>query len=187
MKQIIPFAHQWISDTLKSGDIAVDATLGNGHDSVALSKEVGSNGLIYSFDIQQSAIDQAQSLFTQSNINNITSIKLGHEQAKDYLIEQGITSIGGVIFNLGFLPGGDESITTQADSTIQAIEGLFELLMPHRMIVIVIYPGHDSGQIEKDLLIQHLQNQPAAKMDVAMYHMVNRSNKAPFVVGLYKK
>ncbi|NIK12127.1 class I SAM-dependent methyltransferase [Alkalibacillus almallahensis] len=187
MKQIIPFAHQWISETLNSGDIVVDATLGNGHDSVALSQEVGPNGHVYSFDIQQSAIDQAQSLFNQNDINNITSVKLGHEQAKGYLNKQGISSIGGVIFNLGFLPGGDESITTQADSTIQAIDSLFELLMRHRMIVIVIYPGHDSGQIEKDLLIQHLQKQPAAKMDVAMYHMVNRSNNAPFVVGIYKK
>ncbi|MET3683607.1 hypothetical protein ABID56_001716 [Alkalibacillus flavidus] len=187
MKQIIPFAHDWLRQTIESGDTVVDATLGNGHDSVFLSQTVGSNGHVYSFDIQVEAITEAKQLFNREQTENVTTVQLGHEHASSYLQDRGVQSIGGAIFNLGFLPGGDEEITTHADTTIQAIDGIFSLLKSKRMIVIVVYPGHETGQTEKNQLMTYLKQQKPSTMDVAMYHLVNRSDKAPFVVGLYKK
>ncbi|WP_175615149.1 tRNA (mnm(5)s(2)U34)-methyltransferase [Piscibacillus halophilus] len=187
MKQIIPFAHDLLSQSVTKGSVVVDATLGNGHDSLFLSRLVGEHGNVYSFDVQQEAIDQSDKLFNEQGIHNVTSILTGHENAKDQLTKRGIHEIDGCIFNLGFLPGSDHSVTTSSYTTIEAINQIFSLLKPERYIVIVVYPGHEEGRIEKEKLITFLKSFPAKRADIAQYRMVNRSDKAPFVVALYKK
>ncbi|GAA0465080.1 class I SAM-dependent methyltransferase [Alkalibacillus silvisoli] len=187
MKQIIPYAHQLLYDSVKQSEVVVDATLGNGHDSLMLSELVGRDGHIFAFDVQKQALEQAQQLFNQHDVQHVTTILQGHEHAYEELNKRDIKNIGGVIFNLGFLPGSDQSITTTANTTIQAIEGLLKLLKKERLIVIVIYPGHETGQIEKDELLNYLKNKPAKEVDIVKYQMVNRSEKAPFVVAIYKK
>ncbi|WP_017186810.1 tRNA (mnm(5)s(2)U34)-methyltransferase [Alkalibacillus haloalkaliphilus] len=187
MKQIIPFAHQLFIDTIQQGDVVVDATLGNGHDSLMLSQLVGENGRVYSFDIQQEAIDQSQQMFNDHLAKQITPILRGNEHVYEELTKRNVNEIDGAIFNLGFLPGSDQSITTNANTTIEAIEGILKLLKPERYIVIVIYSGHETGEIEKNELLEYLATKPAKEVDIAKYQMVNRSKKAPFVVAVYKK
>ncbi|TFB13804.1 16S rRNA (cytosine(1402)-N(4))-methyltransferase [Filobacillus milosensis] len=187
MKQIIPFAHDILKESISEGDTVVDATLGNGHDSLFLSQLVGERGRVFSFDIQQEALDQSALLFQEHNVNNVDMVLKGHEFASDVLREKDISSIEGVIFNLGYLPGSDKQIATSSSTTIKAINQLFPLLEPQRYIVIVVYPGHSEGQAEKEELMQFLSGIPAKEADIVKYQMVNRSSGAPFAVALYKK
>lgn len=80
MKQIIPYAHSLLEETITEGNIVVDATLGNGHDSVFLSGLVGESGLVYSFDVQEEAIRQSEKLFAEHDVHNVTTIFNGHEK-----------------------------------------------------------------------------------------------------------
>ncbi|WP_188206546.1 class I SAM-dependent methyltransferase [Alkalibacillus aidingensis] len=187
MKQIIPFAHQLLKDSIQPGDTVVDATLGNGHDSLFLSSLVAEHGQVFSFDIQENALNQAKKLLEQHNINQVEMIHRGHEHVYEELSDRNIGGVGGAIFNLGYLPGSDHTITTTADTTIPAINGLLRLLKPERYIILVIYPGHKTGAEEKVELLNYLKTLPANEVDVARYQMVNRSDKAPFVMAIYKK
>ncbi|MGP4072951.1 class I SAM-dependent methyltransferase [Piscibacillus sp. B03] len=187
MKQIIPFAHSLLDETVSKGSVVVDATLGNGHDSLFLSELVGESGHVYSFDVQEEAIRESEKLFAKHDVHNVTTILNGHEKAGDELGRRSVESIDGCIFNLGFLPGSDKAVTTNSSTTIEAIDQIFLKLKPERYIVIVIYPGHEEGQAEKNELLTYLKNFPAKQADIIRYQMVNRSEKAPFVVALYKK
>ncbi|RPF50252.1 class I SAM-dependent methyltransferase [Aquisalibacillus elongatus] len=187
MKQIIPFAHDLLAQSITTGSTVVDATLGNGHDSLYLNELVGPEGKVIAFDVQDEALQSSKSLFEQHGIKQVEMHLKGHENAPSILDDKGIHEIDAVIFNLGFLPGSDHQVTTSGDTTIQAINGLFPILKSGGYIVIVVYPGHEEGQAEKNDLMNYLKTFPANKGDIAQYKMVNRSDKAPFVVYLYKK
>ncbi|PKR78148.1 16S rRNA (cytosine(1402)-N(4))-methyltransferase [Halalkalibacillus sediminis] len=187
MKSIIPLAHSILEESLREGDIVVDATLGNGHDSLFLSKIVRKEGAVYGFDIQEEAILQSKKLFQQEDAQNIYTFNIGHENAADLLKQKEVESIDGVIFNLGYLPGGDHTVTTLSRTTIIAFNDLFELLKPNKYIVFVVYPGHEQGNHESDSLVSHLSKIPAKDADIAKYQMVNRSEAAPYVIAVFKK
>mgnify|MGYP001191693984 CR=1 FL=1 len=186
MQAIIPFIHQLFSETIQEGDFVIDATLGNGHDSVMLSQLVGDSGKVFAFDIQQEAIDQAEQLFQENNCTNIHTFLKGHEFATDVLDEQAINQIDGAIFNLGYLPGSDQQVTTTEKTTIQAIDHLLGRLKTGGHMGIVIYPGHPEGRQEKDAVMDYLSKLPSKLADVAKYQMVNRSERAPFAVIIQK-
>ncbi|GEL77940.1 tRNA (mnm(5)s(2)U34)-methyltransferase [Tenuibacillus multivorans] len=186
MKAIIPFAHDLLKQYIQPGSVVVDATLGNGHDSLYLSQLVGHDGRVIAFDVQQEAIDTSSQWLQQHDVSNVDMILSGHEHAVHELTQRGIQSIDGAIFNLGYLPGSNKHITTSSQTTIQAIKGLFSILKDNRIIVIVIYPGHDEGKEERDALMNVLKQIPANHADIAKYQMVNRSESAPFVIGIYK-
>ncbi|MGM8216539.1 class I SAM-dependent methyltransferase [Bacillaceae bacterium W0354] len=187
MKQIIPFAHDLLRQSVHSGDVVVDATLGNGHDSLWLSELVGHTGKVMAFDIQEQAIKQSKALFQAKGITNVECILAGHEHAKDELNKRHITVIDGAIFNLGYLPGSNKQITTTGKTTIEAIDQLFQMLKKERYITLVVYPGHEEGNKEKTILFNYLKTFPAKLADISTYQMVNRSDKAPFVIAIYKK
>ena len=56
LQGILPFAHSLLSGCLKTGDIAVDGTMGNGNDTLFLAQLVGETGKVYAFDIQAAAL-----------------------------------------------------------------------------------------------------------------------------------
>lgn len=187
VKKIIPFAHDLLKETVQTGDIVVDATLGNGNDSLFLSELVGDKGKVYSFDIQKEAIENSMMLFKDNHVHNVHCILSGHEHAKNELLNRGIKEIDGVIFNLGYLPGSNQEVTTHGETTLKAINDLFEILKKDKYIVLVVYPGHKEGELEKQYLLQELNKFPAKQADIFIYQMINRSEKAPFVIGIYKK
>ncbi len=187
MKQIIPFAHDYLKSSVQQGEIVVDATLGNGHDSLLLSEIVGENGRVIAFDIQEEAIETSKALFKSHGKTNIHCFLKGHEQAEKALTELNVKEIGGAIFNLGYLPNSNHEITTEGKTTIAAFEQLFKRLKRKRYIVFVVYPGHAEGKREKNELLSYFKQFPSSTADIITYQLVNRSDKAPFVVAVYKK
>lgn len=147
-------AHQFILDHLKAGDIAIDATVGNGHDTLFLAKQVGVKGLLFGFDIQQPAIESAQAKLDDNLVPNTTLFNTSHENLSEFIATQYHGKIKAIMFNLGYLPGSDKVVITKADSTLVSLNQAIELLAPLGVITIMAYPGHPGGEEETKGVIQ---------------------------------
>lgn len=145
MKPHIAFAHQLWKDLLSPHDTVVDATCGNGYDTKYLSTLAGH---VHSFDIQEAAIESAKAKLTDHD--KVTFIHDSHAELKKYLKAVEIKLF---VYNLGYLPGGDKSITTLAETSIQSIAAAVELLAPGGMICITLYHGHTEGAREAQLIV----------------------------------
>lgn len=158
LERILPFARTLLKTAIEEGDHVIDATLGNGHDTLYLAKLVGETGHVYGFDIQDEAIDQTKlKLEEKAILDRVTLFKSSHEHVETHIPIEKHGTIAAAIFNLGYLPGGDKTIVTKPDSTIAAIEQLLHIMKKEAIIVIVIYHGHEEGQIERDVLLHYVK------------------------------
>ncbi|TDM04584.1 class I SAM-dependent methyltransferase [Macrococcus carouselicus] len=181
LKGILPFSKHLIDEFVAPGDHVVDATCGNGNDTLYLAEKVTDAGHVFAFDIQETAIQHAK-VKTAAH-SNITYIHDGHQNAAQYLSE----AISCAIFNLGYLPRGDKSIVTLPETTIQAINELFDLLKAGGVIILVIYPGHAEGQIEKEAVLKFLQHYDQDKAHILKYEFINQRNNPPFICAIEKR
>ncbi|HWO96961.1 MAG TPA: class I SAM-dependent methyltransferase [Bacillus sp. (in: firmicutes)] len=188
LERILPFARTLLQKAVKEGDIAVDATIGNGHDTVLLAELVGETGHVYGFDIQHQALENTkQKLIEQKLENRVTLFQKSHSQLHELLPSSVSKQVTGAIFNLGYLPGGDKSIVTKADSTIEAIEQLLEVMAPEGIIVLVIYHGHPEGALERNHLLQYVTGLDQQKVHVLQYKFMNQQNNPPFIIAIEKR
>lgn len=188
LDRILPFARILLEKAVKPGDIAVDATAGNGFDALFLAKLAGNAGHVYAFDIQDEAIAATYSRLESENLQSrCTLFKTGHENMKISLPETTYGHIAGAIFNLGYLPGGDKAIVTKANTTISAIGQLLDIMKPEGIIVLVIYHGHPEGAVERDLLLQYVSTLPQEHAHVLQYRFMNQVNNPPFIIAIEKR
>lgn len=158
---LINVAHDLIKDKLRPGDIAIDATVGNGHDTVFLVKQVSPSGKVYGFDIQQAAMDSTRAKVesccrTSEKMNNnallqpecLTLIQASHADMAENIPVQYHRKISAIMFNLGYLPGGDKSIITRTESTLTALAIASRMLSNNGILTILAYPGHQGGYQE---------------------------------------
>ena len=171
----------YINYILKNGDCAVDATAGNGNDTLKLSNAAGENGRVYAFDIQQSAIDSAKS--QSYRYNNTEFILSSHSDIEKYVSEEPKL----VIFNLGYLPGGDHSMCTKSDTTIEAISKSMELIPPKGVVIVVIYSGGDTGFEERENVLEFVKNINHKKYNTLFFDYINRPNNPPAVCVIQKR
>ena len=178
MAKITDIAHTFLEKHIKPGDTVVDATCGNGHDTLFLASLVGSNGKVHAYDIQEQAIINSKEL--TKDFNNIIFHQISHE-----FID--LEKIDAVIFNLGYLPSGDKSITTLETSTKNAILNLIDKFENNKkmMILIVVYPGHSEGIKESIWLDEYLMNMDSSYM-TSKYQPLNQKN-APYILIIEKK
>ncbi len=142
-------AHQAVASLLQAGDFAIDATVGNGHDTVFLADRVGPTGRVYGFDIQQAALDASrQRLQAADASSQATLIKASHALINEKIDAQFHGRIRAVMFNLGYLPGADKNIITRSESTLAALQQSIELLANPGILTIMVYPGHAGGDDE---------------------------------------
>lgn len=148
---LVEKAHELIGDRLRTGAIAVDATVGNGYDTLFLLQQVAPNGRVYGFDIQQSALESARGrIGNPVLLNCLTLCHCSHAHIEKIIPEPDHGLISAVMFNLGYLPGSDKSVATQAESTLAALSAASRLLSPQGIITIVAYPGHQGGAYETE-------------------------------------
>lgn len=185
MKRIIPYAHDLIREIVQPGDTVIDATCGNGHDTLFLSKLVEVEGKVHSFDIQDKALANTSILLKENHVTNVELHLDGHENVDRYVVEEG--SVRAAIFNLGYLPGEDHSIITKPETTIEAIKKIQPLLVKGGRIVLVIYHGHEGGQEEKESVISYCTQLDQKLYDVVRYEFINQINRPPFVIAIEKK
>lgn len=177
-------AQKFLAEVLQEGCCAVDATAGNGNDTLFLANGVGRTGKVYSFDIQPSALEQTAALLKENGLlERVQLIRAGHENMEKYIKEV----LRAVIFNLGYLPGGDHATTTRPETTIKAVEAALRKLEPGGRISIVTYTGH-TGAVEESRALEEL----AAGLDPKVYGVlklsfINRSALAPYLVLVERK
>ena len=172
----------FINNFLCVGDIAIDATAGNGNDTLKLCNAVGESGKVFAFDIQQIALDNTKKLLDANGITNANLIKDSHSELDKYIGEP----VKAVIFNLGYLPGGDHSLHTKCETTTIAIEKALSLLADDGFVAVTIYYGKDSGTAEKDGVMAYLKNIDCGKYTVTVHDFYNRPNCPPITAVITK-
>ncbi len=181
LERVLPYVKTLLKSTVTTGDTVIDATAGNGHDTLFLSQLVGSTGHVYSFDVQKTAIE-ATLMRLGDNREYASVIHAGHECISDYVTNE----ISAAVFNLGYLPGADHSIITHPHTTIQAIESCLDLLKVGGLIILVVYHGHEGGDIERDSLLDYVYKLPQSFVHVLKYEFINQQNHPPFVLAIEK-
>ncbi len=142
-------AHQRLSTLISNGDIVVDATIGNGGDTLFLATAVGDEGHVYGFDIQPQAIESTTQRLNHAGLaHRVTLHLLGHQYFQSKIPTSAHQSITAVMFNLGYLPGGNKSVITQAATTIAALEQSLSLISANGVISLMVYAGHHGGEDE---------------------------------------
>ena len=183
LQRVLQYAQSLLKDAIHEGDIAVDATAGNGHDTLFLAQLVGDEGYVYAFDVQKEAVDSTlHRLLDNALEHRALVLKDGHENVAKYVSKP----VAGAIFNLGYLPGSNHEIITKPNTTITAIESLLKLLKVGGIIVLVIYHGHEGGKDERDAVISYVSKLPQKYVHVLRYEFLNQQNDPPFVIALEK-
>lgn len=173
-----------IMNKVKLGDCVVDATMGNGNDTLVLAKAVGKTGKVYGFEIQQVAIDKTRALLEQNDLSDrVKIIHDGHENVDLHVVE----GIDLILFNLGYLPGGDKAIATNGTMTIAAIQKSLDLLNQYGLIIVVIYPGHVEGLNEKKEILNFTSQLPQKEYNVFQLDLINQKNNPPVLLGIEKR
>ena len=132
---------------LGQGDAAIDATVGNGHDTEFLARCVGPKGHVFGFDIQQKALARARSLLDQNSLTDrVRLLCANHAKMADHLPKEIKGEVQAIMFNLGYLPGGDKSLITNPADTIEALNAAHELLKPAGILTILSYRGHPEAE-----------------------------------------
>ena len=171
-------AHDFLAQVITKDDVVVDATMGNGHDTLFLAKLAKQ---VYAFDIQEQALKQTSQRLQEAGLTNVELILQGHET-----VDQFVTEAKAGIFNLGYLPSADKSIITMPQTTIEALEKLCQILVKGGRIAIMIYYGHEGGEVEKDAVLDFVSQLPQQEFTVALYKTINQINNPPFLVMIEK-
>ena len=153
MVDLVGLHKHFIMEHLSEGDTAVDFTMGNGNDTLFLSKAVGESGKVYAFDIQEDALISTRAhLEANGAPENYTLICASHHRVKEFVTEP----IKAGMFNLGYLPrSGRKAVTTMRETTMPAVEAAIELLAPDGVLIVAIYPGHEEGALEGEMLREY--------------------------------
>ena len=180
MAYILRSARYIAADALRQvvhpGDTVVDATLGNGHDACLLAELVGESGRVVGFDVQPEAVARTQKALAEANLLARCELRAcGHERMADYVS----APVRAVVFNLGWLPGGDKSVTTRWETTRQAVSGALSLLLPGGICTICAYPGHAAGDEERAALTDFLAALRPQAFNVLHHRFLNAGPGAP--------
>jgi SAM-dependent methyltransferase len=179
----VPLSHLLIRRFVTSGDHVIDATCGNGKDTLLLAELVGANGRVWAFDIQQKAIDETSARLTDSGcFTYVELIHAGHETIAAHCSGP----VKAVIFNLGYLPGGDRKVITRPESTLAGLEQSLEILTPGGIVALTVYPGHDGGAGEQSALEVRLNQLPPNSFHVWRMAQMNVTDDAPYVILIQK-
>lgn len=182
--QITQWCAHFISNHVQPGDLCIDATMGNGNDTLLLSKLVGETGKVIAFDIQEMALtNTAKRLQDASAPNNYTLLMESHSNMSLHAEENSVSCI---VFNFGYLPGGDHAKATLASSSIAAMEQGLKLLKKDGIMSLCIYSGGDSGFDERDAILFWLKELDSRKYLVIKSDYYNRPNNPPIPVLVVK-
>jgi hypothetical protein len=188
LERILPFVRTLLGTAVKPGDYAIDATMGNGHDTCFLANLVGEHGKVFAFDIQEQALVNTKLRLEEQKLEHRAVLfHASHDELLQRLPQEAHGKITGAVFNLGYLPGGDKEIVTRPNSTIAAIEQLLEVMAQEGIIVLVIYHGHPEGQIERDEVIEFVTNLDQKQAHVLRYEFINQKNNPPFIIAVEKR
>lgn len=174
--EIYNIYHNIIENFIDDKDIAIDATLGNGFDTDFLRTKFNK---VYAFDIQSCATDE----YKKKCYENVEVINDSHSNFKKYIDKP----VQAIVYNLGYLPGGDKSITTIKETSIKSMEDGLEMISPGGFMIIACYVGHNQGLEEYRSIREYVENLSKKKYGVLEQKFINRSEKCPILIVIEKK
>jgi hypothetical protein len=189
----LKLVHTLLDQIVGKGDVVIDATCGNGHDSVFLAKRVLSatddglcRGMLYCIDIQASAIQTtSQALRTLLSPVEMTGVRFMHQSHVIFPSDISLRSVRAVIYNLGYLPGSDKSVITHAGDTVQSIRNALELVCVSGMVCVTCYRGHGGGPEETQAVAGLARSLPPSTWSVYLHEPANRP-VSPVVYTFYR-
>ena len=183
--KITDWCHAMIRSFAKKEGTYIDATMGNGNDTLFLARLAGEGGGVLAFDIQQGALDKTQALLEEHGMEeNVKLILDGHEHMDQYAQKE---SADVICFNFGYLPGGDHTIATKAETSTVAVRKGLEILKKGGFMSLCIYSGGDTGFEEKETLLSFLQQLSQKEYTVIVQEYYNRKNNPPMPALVFKR
>lgn len=182
---LVELAHSLVKANIKPGSIAIDATVGNGRDTAFLLDLIKPNGKVFGFDIQEMAIEQTlTNLHDSPYLDCLALINSSHADMCKFIPSVYHSKVSAIMFNLGYLPGGDKRIITQAGSTLAALSAARQLLAMDGIITVLAYPGHEGGEMEADQVKQWCLSLNQERNQAKVYKSQSDNPSAPvlFVV-----
>lgn len=187
---VLSTAHKWIAERTHSGDVVIDATAGGGVDTMALAELVGPKGTVYAFDIQEDALERTRrrlaTLDHQGRLPNVKLTLADHAELIRHVDSGDAGKVAAVMFNLGYLPGGDPSVITEPESTLRALDSAMALLRPGGILTCVLYPGHPGGDAEAAAVEAWAASLPQTAGQAVLYRQPQRA-AAPYLVAVERR
>lgn len=175
----VQLAHFFLRERLKPGDRAVDATCGNGHDTLLLARLVGVEGRVWAFDIQEDALTATEERLADAGCRDrVALVHGGHERLSEVVTEP----VRAVVFNLGFLPGAPRETVSTPETTLAALEQAAALLLPGGIIAVAVYTGHPGGAEEGGAVEAWAGALSPGRFNVWCCRQGNRSGAAPYLL-----
>jgi len=175
---ILDYAHLLLKQYISLDDVVIDATMGNGFDTLFLSRICKK---VYAFDIQEKAIFETGNKLKEQQISNVELILDTHEHINKYVDNYKV-----IIFNLGYLPNGNKSITTRTESTINALTSTLPKMPIDGFIQIVVYTGHDEGKNESNAITSFLNDLDSKVYKVIQIQLPYQDNHPPHLFMIHK-
>lgn len=191
----LPTAVQWshhiVGPRLRAGDWVVDATAGNGHDSLFLAERVLPGGRVFTFDVQAQAIDKTREhLARHLSIQQLAEVSLhraGHERMGELLPREARGRLRAVMFNFGYLPGGDKTVITQEATSLAAVRIALEWLAEDGIMTVVLYPGHAGGREEASAVECLIAALPSMEFEAQRIGYLNFRPSTPFCIAVRRR
>lgn len=176
---VVPFVHQILDQTVKKDDYTIDATCGNGYDTLKLASL---SKMVIGLDVQSIAIKNTSTLLKENGYDNFVLYEDSHEFIYKYINQK----IKAAVFNLGYLPNSDKQVKTSGKTTVKAIQAITELLDKGGVICITLYTGHEGGLIESKEVEDYAKSLNNRAFKVIKYDFINRE-KTPYVIVIEKQ
>jgi len=179
LRGAVPLSHFFLRQRVRPGDLVLDATCGNGLDTLLLAELAGEGGRVWGFDLQPRAIAATRALLErEGRLGNVELIEAGHERLSEY-VPAGLKA---AVFNLGYLPGGETTLVTCPESTVSALGQAASLLGPEGIIAISLYTGHHGGPEEARAVHEWGASLAPKQFNVWCSRQLNRPEFAPYLV-----
>lgn len=186
---IVEWAHFALQRLVHPEGLVIDATVGKGQDSLFLTRLIGVTGHLFGFDIQETALASSRKTLTDAGVSETQFTFFPHSHAEMHLHLPAKTrkAVNAIVFNLGYLPGGDKSVTTLAQTTLAALTSSMDLLAPRGVISITTYPGHHAGQQEASAVSKWVEALPSSQTEIHRICALKTVTPAPELWLILKK
>lgn len=188
----VRWSHAILTERLRDGDLVVDATAGNGHDTLFLARHVLPHGRVFAFDLQEQAVLSTRARLSQAALppheaDRLEVVHASHAEFPHRLPAGARGQVRAFMFNLGFLPGGDKGVITQPESTLSALVEACEWLAPDGLITVAVYPGHDGGWQEAEAVETWMSGLPSDVFEAQKLGFLNFRKTTPYLMVLRKR
>ncbi|WP_027087737.1 tRNA (mnm(5)s(2)U34)-methyltransferase [Cohnella panacarvi] len=188
---VLSQAQRYVTERVQGGEPVIDATTGNGVDTLFLAKLSGPRGAVFAFDVQAAALERTRARLANAasageRLARVELLLAGHEEMNTLVPSEYHGRIAAIMFNLGYLPGADRRLTTKTDTTLIALVSALMLLRGGGLLTIVVYPGHEGGDAEASAVEQWASTIPPMIAQCVVYRFPQK-NASPYLIAIVKK